>query len=618
MSITDYIVSLHDFKLIRNISSGSISNQVYIVQKKEDVGVFVAKVYNKPLFTTSDQQKFLKQIEKLISKYQEHQSVLSIQGISLTDLEQKPNPTIITKFITKGSLRSVLDKIKEGKIDSDLTDSQKHIIMLGIAFGMKQLHGQNIIHNNLKPSNVLLDSNYYPIITEYGMSEIFDPDFGNSIEMMEVNKPIYISPEILNNRESCEENDVFAFSMICYELFCDELPIIHAETKEELIEKIQKGEKPNLSLIKNVKQCQFLNYLWEYYNSKKEKKKLTFSKIVEYLTKEDNFVFLKTDRNEIDSYAKRFNYKVTFQIPPKLFQMAVDGDPDACFKVGLLYYHGKNMPKNKKEAVIHFKVGADNGSIYCMYMFAKIVIDSKDEPNYSLAAKYTKIAADAGNCHSQGLYGLLLKFGMGVEQNMNLSVQYFKKAAEAGDTVGCYHYGRMLIYGEFVNYNFPLGWKLVRRASEKGSYNAIALMGIIILDRGNSSRYPEAIKYLRVAIKHKNPEAMFGLAEAYYHGKGVPKDFITALKLYKISAKMGYVPGMHVYAKMIKPDKNMEKEYVMYIKKAADLGYRDSMIEYSNLLRYGDCGVEKNIIEADRYLHGARHYDGRDDGCNIA
>lgn len=64
---------------------------------------------------------------------------------------------------------SLDDKIKETPIDFDNTNRQ--IILIGIAYGMKSLHNDSRIHRDLKPQNVLLDDDYYPKIADFGLSK---------------------------------------------------------------------------------------------------------------------------------------------------------------------------------------------------------------------------------------------------------------------------------------------------------------------------------------------------------------------------------------------------------------------------------------------------------------
>ena len=48
----------------------------------------------------------------------------------------------------------------------------KFRVVCGIAFGMKELHSKGILHHDLKPANVLLDSSYTAKLADFGLSSI--------------------------------------------------------------------------------------------------------------------------------------------------------------------------------------------------------------------------------------------------------------------------------------------------------------------------------------------------------------------------------------------------------------------------------------------------------------
>lgn len=50
----------------------------------------------------------------------------------------------------------------------------RYQIIRGICQGLHHLHQKNILHLDLKPANILLDDNWEPKITDFGISRCFD------------------------------------------------------------------------------------------------------------------------------------------------------------------------------------------------------------------------------------------------------------------------------------------------------------------------------------------------------------------------------------------------------------------------------------------------------------
>lgn len=87
---------------------------------------------------------------------------------------------------------------------------------------MKYIHKEGILHRNLKPENILLDSNYYPIISDFLLSQKFSQPLTKSIQIplqKAVGTPLYMAPELTLEDEFYGIGvDVFAFAMIAYEI----------------------------------------------------------------------------------------------------------------------------------------------------------------------------------------------------------------------------------------------------------------------------------------------------------------------------------------------------------------------------------------------------------------
>ncbi|KAB2615541.1 leucine-rich repeat receptor-like protein kinase [Pyrus ussuriensis x Pyrus communis] len=135
-----------------------------------------------------------------------HPNILPLVGYNSTNEEK----LLIYKFQSNGSLLNLLESYTEGK--RDFPWRLRLSIACGISRGLDFIYQGSddcIPHGNLKLSNILLDENDEPLISEYGLSSFFDPKKGCLISSNG-----YTAPEKMLS----EKGDVYSFGVILLEL----------------------------------------------------------------------------------------------------------------------------------------------------------------------------------------------------------------------------------------------------------------------------------------------------------------------------------------------------------------------------------------------------------------
>ncbi|KAJ9449068.1 Mitogen-activated protein kinase kinase kinase 3 [Diplonema papillatum] len=91
-----------------------------------------------------------------------------------------------------------------------------------VASGLKYLHGKGILHNDVKPSNILIDTHGILKLTDFGLSSVFDK---NQIEVESADGKdtggtlIYKSPKLVYSRgQPTAQSDIWAFGCTVLEL----------------------------------------------------------------------------------------------------------------------------------------------------------------------------------------------------------------------------------------------------------------------------------------------------------------------------------------------------------------------------------------------------------------
>lgn len=158
-----------------------------------------------------------------------------------------------------GDLRKLIDKRMErnsNQLCAPFSDEELVCNMLHIAEGMKALHQDNIVHRDLKASNVLiwpvekehrfedLDSlspgSYGCLVADYECSVgVVGTGFWRAPEILQGVKDRKITPNLFT-----KEADVYSFAMTCYEMITGKLPF--EDLERTTYDVVLQGERPTL------------------------------------------------------------------------------------------------------------------------------------------------------------------------------------------------------------------------------------------------------------------------------------------------------------------------------------------------------------------------------------
>ncbi|KAL1918629.1 uncharacterized protein VTP21DRAFT_2651 [Calcarisporiella thermophila] len=100
-----------------------------------------------------------------------------------------------------------------------------------------------VLHRDIKPDNVFLDSNGNVKLGDFGLSRVLDPE--KSFAMTFVGTPYYMSPELMSESTYNTKSDIWALGCLLFEM-CSLEPPFKAKTHAQLAARIKQGIIPPL------------------------------------------------------------------------------------------------------------------------------------------------------------------------------------------------------------------------------------------------------------------------------------------------------------------------------------------------------------------------------------
>ncbi|KAI4380563.1 hypothetical protein MLD38_006740 [Melastoma candidum] len=148
-----------------------------------------------------------------------HPNVLSLLGCCIDN-----GLYIIFQFSSRGSLASLLHGEDRPVIDW----RTRYKVALGTARGLHYLHKgcqRRIIHRDIKSSNILLTSDFEPLISDFGLAKWLPSQWSHhSISPIEGTFG-HLAPEYFMHGIVDEKTDVFAFGVLLLEIISGRKPV---------------------------------------------------------------------------------------------------------------------------------------------------------------------------------------------------------------------------------------------------------------------------------------------------------------------------------------------------------------------------------------------------------
>lgn len=160
---------------------------------------------------------------------------------------------MVMEYINGEDLKKLLLHKKTEKL-------QRYDIILRVGRGLDYLHEHNIIHQDIKPENILVSKNNEVKIIDFGLARY------NRLIAFIRNRfidgtPTYMSPEQIRKRHTDKRTDIYSYGITVYEMLTGKVPYQANDKNAIMRAHIDTRTRPKLvsyydsSIPKNIEDC---------------------------------------------------------------------------------------------------------------------------------------------------------------------------------------------------------------------------------------------------------------------------------------------------------------------------------------------------------------------------
>lgn len=244
--LQDTTMEFDDLRVERTVGRGTFGIVKLVIHKKTKTR-YAMKCVRKMSVVELKQEESIK-MEREILAENDHPFIVRLVRTFKDDFYLY----FLTELVTGGELYDAIRSI------GILKTPQAQFYFASMGLALDYMHSRTIVYRDLKPENVLLDSQGYIKIIDFGCARKLNGKKSFTL----VGTPHYMAPEVILGRGYTHTADIWSLGVCLYEFLCGPLPFGNdAEEQLDIFKGILTGRlafpahltaKPAIELLKRI------------------------------------------------------------------------------------------------------------------------------------------------------------------------------------------------------------------------------------------------------------------------------------------------------------------------------------------------------------------------------
>ena len=215
--------------ILKELARGGMAI-VFIAYQRTLKRQIALKILPKKLLTPKTAQRFQSEAES--AAILSHPNIIPVYEVGETD-----DFLFFTMQLVQGkSLGRIIEMVRKNLLPSRRTLPLEEAVRIitEILDALYYAHGEDIIHRDIKPDNILVEKHTQrPLITDFGVAKVLRGE-DERMPMIQ-GTPVYMPPEQILGREVDARSDIYAVGTMLFKMLSPELPFPPYSSKTDLL-----------------------------------------------------------------------------------------------------------------------------------------------------------------------------------------------------------------------------------------------------------------------------------------------------------------------------------------------------------------------------------------------
>jgi len=204
---------LGQYILLEQLGEGGMAKVYNALDSRAERNVAIKVI----LPSKRSSQVFLQQFEQEAKSLANliHTNIVKVLNYGVEDGQ----PYLVMEFVPGGTLKEAMER--------PIAWQTAAAILAPIARALEYVHRQQIIHQDVKPSNILLDDDFRPMLSDFGIVKMLDSKNENNTPSaigVGVGTPDYMPPEQGMGKDVDFRADIYSLGLVYYEMVTGKKP----------------------------------------------------------------------------------------------------------------------------------------------------------------------------------------------------------------------------------------------------------------------------------------------------------------------------------------------------------------------------------------------------------